>query len=100
MLERMSASPDDPAASLRMSRSSFSSTGAFLQNVSRYSVSAWQKQRKQKGHSLVALLALQAHQIAEMASNSPRQDQHWVGNSRVTRLSFGADGPLHNAGAI
>src|SRR6266581_9499140 len=87
----MSASPEEPAALFRMSRSSLSSEGAFFQKLSRYSTSAWQKQWKQKGQSLVALLALQAHLMADAASNSPRQDQHWVGYSRGTT---GSDGEL------
>src|SRR5262245_52162128 len=85
----MSASPDEPAAPFKRSRSSFRSDGAFLQKVSRYSASAWQKQWKQNGQSLVALLALQAHQMAVAASNSPRQDQHWVAYSRGTHDSGG-----------
>src|SRR2546428_2581574 len=88
----MSASPDDPAPPFRMSLSSFSSAGAFFQKLSLYSTSAWQKHRKQNGQSFEALLALQLHQIADEASNSPRQDQHCVGYSRGTDTPAGKSG--------
>src|SRR5438445_11225240 len=38
----------------------------------------------QNGQSFVGVRALQVHQTAAAASNSPRHDQHWVGYSRAT----------------